>query len=283
MSRVGKGLREPARDALLSTSVQPAYYGRAFGFSRAMDALGAVVGPLIALIALPYATLRPLIFFSIVPGACAVLAIVLLVQESTKPTITHPPSLRATLPSFFIFFLIIMFIFRCGNFHPTLLILRAQQALQSTGALATVAERASIMLYIFFNSIEAISEYALGRLSDRGGRKQLLALVGFGLFGISSLLIGSTSSLAGMLMAFILSGISVAGISVLSRSYVADLLPAPIRGFGYGSLQGVEGFAKLIASFMVGTLWTQISPAAGFGYAAGTSFIAMILLLLYKP
>lgn len=286
ISRVGKGLREPARDALLSTLTEPAYYGRAFGFNRAMDAVGAVVGPLIALIALPYIPLRSLIFFSILPGICAVVVIALLVQETTEKSSHNPTPLTIDihqLPSFFVLFLIIMFIFGCGNFRPMLLILRAQESLHYPTTGLKVAGGIAIGFYIVFNIIEAISEYVLGRLSDIGGRRQLLALVGFGLFGISSLLIGYATSWWGILTAFIISGISVAAISALSRSYAAELLPETIRGFGYGSLQALEGIAKLIASFMVGILWTFVSPAAGFTYAAITSFIAMILLLLYRP
>ena len=284
--RIGKGLRDPARDALLSVSVKPAYYGRSFGFNRAMDTVGAIIGPLFVIILLPYVTVHTLIACSSLAGILAVLSILLLVKEvaspSKKPRLFNNSfsSLFKQLPRSFIFFLIVWFIFCCGNVYIMLFILRAQEILQlSTTSLLSV-ENISIGLYILFNIIQAISEFALGRVSDVGGRKHMLNSIGFAIFGISCILWGLATSFMGIASAFILSGISIAATEVLSKSYTAELLPAHIRGAGYGILQATNGCAKLIAGLVIGTLWTQLSPLVAFSYAATMSFIATLLFLI---
>jgi MFS family permease len=286
-SRIGKGLREPARDALLANSVEPAYYGRAFGFNRAMDTCGAIIGPIIALIFLTRIGARSLIAWSIVPGILAVLSIIIYVKETSlsRETPAHATlSIRESiiqLPFSFIFFLFVMFVFGSGNFHKTLFILRSQELLTPRTGL-TSAENISIALYVLFSCVEAISNYMLGLMSDKIGRKKLLSIAGFLAFGISSLLLGYAHSFLSITTAFILTGISQAATASLTKSYAADLLPKDIRGLGYGALQATDGFAKLIASFTVGTLWTAFSPAVGFSYAAATSICAAFLLTIKK-
>lgn len=283
LSRLGKGIREPARDALLAASVDPMYYGRSFGFNRAMDTLGAVLGPLIIFILLARENIRSLLLFAIIPGVLAVLCIIIFVQDipSQSKNVDSLVRLWRSLPRSFVIFLIVFFIFGCGRFHVTLLILRAQEILQTQTTLS-LAQEWSIGLYIFFNIIQAISEYTLGRISDIGGRKYLLGIMGFTVFGLSCLLLALSTTLTGTTIAFILAAIAIAATGPLSKAYAAELLPAHARGLGYGALQAVDGSAKLIAGFIIGLLWTKISPTISFSYAAITSFLATIFLLFHK-
>jgi len=279
---MGRGLREPPRDALIADSVSPAYYGRAFGFHRAMDTLGAIVGPLFVFFALSHFGLKNIFLFSFIPGALAVIAVIFLVKERPKEDEKQKSAGFwkdiASLPKEFRFFLLVMFIFGIGNFNRTLLLLRAQNVLTPiTGLL--IAGGLSVLLYALRNVIQAIADYLIGYLSDIFGRKLLLAFFGFFIFGLMSLgLAFPIPALWFFVLLFVLSGISAAAYTALEKAYAADLLPANLRGTGYGVLQTIDGVGDFISSFMVGFLWSVISPASGFIYAAILSFGSAVML-----
>jgi len=278
---MGRGLREPPRDALIADSVSPKYYGRAFGFHRAMDTLGAIVGPLFVFFALAHIGIRSIFLFSFIPGILAILIIISLTKE--KPKDDGAQSLGfwkdiKTLPKQFIFFLFVMFLFGIANFNRTLLILRAQEVLNPTAGLILTGGFV-VLLYVLRNAVQAVADFLVGYFSDIFGRKTLLALFGFFVFGILSLgLAYPISTLWFFVILFILSGISAAVYTTLEKAYAADLLPSHLRGTGYGILQTVDGIGDFISSFMVGFLWSALSPSVGFLYAAILSFSSAILL-----
>jgi len=279
---MGRGLREPPRDALIADSVSPAYYGRAFGFHRAMDSLGAIVGPLFVFFALAHFGLKNIFLFSFIPGALAVITIILLVKEKSKEDDKQQSAGFwkdiASLPKEFRFFLLVMFIFGIGNFNRTLLLLRTQNVLTPVTGLL-IAGGLSVLLYALRNFIQAIADYLIGYLSDIFGRKTLLAFFGFFLFGLLSLgLAFPIPALWFFVLMFVLSGISAAAYTALEKAYAADLLPVHLRGTGYGVLQTIDGVGDFISSFTVGFLWSAISPASGFIYAAILSVGSAVML-----
>jgi len=283
---LGRGLREPPRDALIADSVPPQSYGRAFGFHRAMDSLGAVAGPLLVFFTLNALGVKNIFLLSFVPGFLAVVAITLLVKE--KPRMPERQTLAAlwsdiiSLPKEFRYFLLVMFIFGIGNFNRTLLLLRTEQVLESTNGII-IAGSLSILLYAFRNIVQAIADYLVGRLSDAIGRKIPLAFFGFFLFGIMSMgLIYPLVNLWFFVLLFALSGVSAASYTALEKAYAADLLPAQLRGTGYGVLQTIDGVGDFISSFAVGFLWSVVSPAASFTYAALLGFLAAALLYFIR-
>lgn len=284
---IGKGLREPARDAFIVESVEPRYYGRAFGFHRAMDTIGAIIGPLIAALLINHLPLHVIFGLVIIPGVCAVASIIFLTSEhphKSSPTSFSWHAIRTqmhTLPAPFIYFCVIVFFFSASQFNKTLLILFAQQNIPETNTL--INGSMAMLLYALFNITRAVSEFFSGLLSDFIGRKNLLALTGFGLFGITALLMTRAHpSWIMLVIIFMSAGISTAVVTALIRAYAADLLPSTVRATGYGLLQTIEGIGFFCASFIVGSLWSAASTTVAFGYVAAGSFIAMLLLLLGK-
>lgn len=283
---MGRGLREPPRDALIADSVSPVCYGRAFGFHRAMDTLGAIVAPLFVFFALAHVGVKNIFLISFIPGILAVLVIVLLIKEKPRDG-RQQQSIGlwksvASLPKSYRLFLLVMFVFGIGNFNRTLLLLRTQNILTPVSGLM-VAGSISVLLYAFRNFIQAAADYAIGHLSDIIGRKALLAFFGFFVFGIMSLgLAFPIPTLWFFIVMFALSGISAATYTALEKAYAADLLPTHLRGTGYGVLQTMDGIGDFASSFMVGFLWSAVSPASGFIYAAVLSSVSAVMLLISK-
>lgn len=278
---VGSGLREPPRDAAIATLIEPAYYGRAFGLRNAMDTLGSLVGPIVAFVCIGYFSTQNIFLLSFIPGILAVAAILFLTQEVTVHKQTGiPPTFwqdLKSLPRQFILFLAIVFVFDLASFNKLLLIARTQEMLAMD---ALSVAKWVVLLYALFNLVRALGEFAIGWLSDYFNRIVLLAFLGCGIFACTAFLLitpHATVNLCALI--FGLSGISTAASFTLKKACAADMLPAPIRGLGYGVLQASEGFAALISSALIGFLWTHYAAAVGFSYAIGMSLVAMVLLL----
>jgi MFS family permease len=279
---IGRGTREPPRDALLADSVNETCYGHAFGFHRAMDTLGAIIGPLTAFFLIPLIGFRNIFFISFLPGALAVLAITLGVKENfgkLKGQVKSFAWQMKSLPRAFKMFLFIMFVFGAGNFNRTLLLLRVQEALTPVSGIV-IAGATAILFYTIRNVAQAVADYAVGALSDKIGKKIPLATLGFFLFGVTSLgFVYATTNIIYFTLLFVLSGVSAATYTALEKAYTADLLPANVRGTGYGVLNTVDGIGDFISSFTVGSLWMFLSSTAAFAYAASLSFTAALLLI----
>ena len=280
---IGRGTREPPRDALLADSVDKKYYGHAFGFHRAMDTIGAIIGPLLAFFLIPLLGFRNIFFISFIPGVLAVLTVVIFVREkqTIKGKVKNFFAHVKSLPKEFQIFILIMFIFGVGNFNRTLLLLRVQEVLTPiTGII--LAGTLAVLFYAIRNVAQALADYGVGSLSDKFGKRNLLAIFGFFLFGVMSIGFMMTSTnIFYFVFLFILSGISAAAYTALEKAYAADLLPSNIRGTGYGTLQTVDGIGDFISSFVVGTLWVVVSSFIAFLYGAVLSFLATFLLLFW--
>ena len=269
---MGRGSRGPSRDALLADSVAPGQEGRAFGFERAMDTLGAVLGPLCAVALLGLLGARGVMRWSLVPGLTAAVAFALLApreRAAGRPHAPVPPLAErlAQFPAGYKYFLAGVFAHGIGDFAPTLLILRASQILAPRFG-ASRATVLSVALYTFYNIINAAASYPAGALSDRVGKRGLLAigyLIGALCFVAFIFLEGpSLPILAGL---FALAGLHGAVQQSVEKSAASEILPAQIRGSGFGVLAAVNGVGDLISSVVVGALWSQVGPAAGFLFA----------------
>jgi len=277
---IGRGTREPPRDALLADSVDKRFYGHAFGFHRAMDTIGAILGPLLAFLLISWLGIRNVFFLSLIPGSLAVLIIAIGVKETIRKLEAQKGFFwhMKSLPKEFKVFVFIMFVFGIANFNRTLLLLRVQEVLTPLNGII-IAASVSILLYTIRNIAQALADYGIGSLSDKLGRKSLLASFGFFLFGITSLGFVYATDIYFFVFLFVLSGISAATYTALEKAYAADLLPSSIRGTGYGVLQTIDGIGDFISSFVVGTIWALISPELSFVYAALLSFVSTLLLL----
>ena len=279
---MGRGSRGPSRDALLADAVEPALIGRAFGFERAMDTLGAVLGPLCAALLVGSLGIRSTLRWTLLPGLIAALAFAFLVPEGKSHEGHHAPSFAsnlAQLPREYWRLLTGIFIHGIGSFAPTLLILRATQAL-TPGYGAGRAAAIAVGLYTFHNLISAAASYPAGALADRVGKRSLLAL-GYGFAVLAYLgfvLVPPTEVM--LVVLFGLAGVHDAFQQSLEKSAAAELLPATIRGSGFGVLATANGIGDLISSVVVGALWSSVSPAAGFLYAA--AFTGLGAVIVYR-
>ena len=281
-----RGLRVPARNALLADAVPREAYGRAYGFERAMDNLGAVGGPLLALMLVAVVSVRTAILLSIVPGLLAVFAIVYAIRSlpRVEPRERQPirirvrPVLRGRLGA-------LMFAvgaFEFGNIAATLLILRATELLQPGRGLDS-ATRIALVLYAGYNLAATLASIPAGHVGDRRGMVRVLA-AGVLLFGVAYLLLAATGpSIALILAGFVLAGIAIGCVETAEHAAVATLAPEDLRGSAFGLLAAVQSFGNLAASAIAGLLWTLVSPTAAFVYAASWMVLALALFARLRP
>jgi MFS family permease len=269
---MGRGSRGPSRDALLADCVQPAQQGRAFGFERALDTLGAVLGPLCATLLIGVLGTRGVLRWTLLPGLTAAVSFALLAPGAKKTEGQHAPAISsfgsrlAQLPKDYWHFLAGVFAHGIGDFAPTLLILRAGQILTPRYG-GTQAATAAVGLYTFFNVVSAAAAYPAGALADRIGKRGLLA-VGYAIGAATYMgFIFEQPTIPVLAILFGLAGVHGAMQQSLEKSAAAELLPASLRGSGFGVLATANGVGDLVSSVAVGALWSSVSPGAGFLYA----------------
>ena len=266
---MGRGARGPVRDALLSESVPADVYGRAFGFEGAMDTLGAIIGPAIALAMVGIVSLRHIFLIAFLPGAITVYIAIFVLEDRPRVLQVQKTLLQsvASLPKSFRRFVGAAGIFGLGNFAHTLLVLHTVSILTpSRGSVA--AQRIGLSLYLLHNVLYAAVSYPVGVLGDRLNKQSILG-VGYALFGI--LCIGFLVAGANLILLtflFVLAGIYIGIVDAMERAFAADLIPLSQRGTGYGLLATANSVGDLCSSVVVGFLWSHVSTAAGFFYGA---------------
>ncbi len=291
---LGRGARGPPRDALLADSVPIGTTGKAFGFHRTMDTLGAIIGPALALFFLTFLNYHQIIVLSVIPSLAAFFVVLLLVKEVRKKPKPEGPMFSThgdiatekrgfiqsikTLPRSFKLFLVGVGVFGLGNFANSLFTLRAQQVLApSVGSLA--ASAIAVGLYTLLNVAYAVFSFPIGALSDRIGRKKILA-AGYFISAIVCLGIAFlTADFLILIPLFLLAGFFTAITDTIEGTAAADLLPSKSRGTGFGILQTVNGIGDFASSAIVGFLWALISPLVAFSYAAILSAAGGFILL----
>lgn len=280
---LGRGIRGAPRDAMLSDSAEPEYYGRVFGFHRAMDTLGAVAGPAAAFFLIKIMPERPIFLITLIPGILSFLSIALLVKDVRNAGAQRKKLIGSLqgLPRSFRLFLISALIFGLGNFADSLFILRATELLSPANG-AVAATSLAILLYTIHNIIYAGASYPLGVLADKFGQKAILVF-GYILTGIVSLgFIISSDNVLLLGLFFVLAGLAIAITDALQGTVLATILPSNVRGTGYGTLALLNSIGNFTSSALVGFLWTAISPLVGFGYSAVTTILGGLLLLFIR-
>jgi MFS family permease len=273
----GKGIRKPLRDALLTESVPPDARGKAFGFHRAGDTIGAIIGPLAGVLLLawmqPHATdvsrpFRTIFLLTLIPGIGSGLAMALMVRETARrPSPAKFWTAIRSLPRPYLRFLTGVGIFGMGDFAHTLMILAATQLLAPTHTLARAAEIAAL-LYVVHNVVYAGASYPIGALSDKIGRRGLLALgyVAGALTaaGLAMAFLKNWDSWQFLALLFALGGLYIAAEDALEGATTADLITAETRGTAFGVTAAVNGIGDFVASTLTGFLWTAVSPVVAF-------------------
>jgi len=268
---LGRGIRTPVRKALLAASVDRSTYGRAFGFERMMDTVGAIAGPATALLLLrAFHHHYPSLFAAtLVPGLMAAGLMAFLVKERERKPVAHVSfgeRLRL-LPATYRRFLAAAGLFGAGGFSHTMLILLATQQLTPQFGAAKAAS-AAVALYILHNIFYAAFCYSGGWLGDRFAKKWLLA-IGYALGAIMAVCIMAVpGSLWNLSLIFVLGGMSVPLAETLEDSYCAELVEEKHQGMAFGVLATVNGIGDFLSSIVVGLLWSGVGTSAAFAYSA---------------
>jgi MFS family permease len=286
LERAGKGIRISPRDALIADCTTNRTMGRGFGFQKAMDTFGAMVGIAIAASVIYFLvgpdqpitrqTFNWLVIIGVIPAVLAVLLIAFFVKEKRASHAereaacpAHPPKV---LDRRFITFLTVMTLFNLGNSADAFLVLRAN----SLG----ISLFYIFILLVLFNLVYAAVAYPAGRLSDRVGRKKLI-VAGWVIYVASYLGLALASEGWHIILIVIVYGLYSGIAEGVCKAFVADVVPPMRRGTAYGLYHGAVGFALLLASVVAGALWQWVSPSAPFFFGAAMAAVAMVGFTLF--
>jgi MFS family permease len=277
-----RGLRTPSRSALLTDLVSPEVYGRAYGFERAMDNLGAIAGPLLALALVALVGVRHAILLSFVPGFLAATAILVAIKATPRLEKHERPPLRLrirpVLGGELGRLLLAVSAFELGNAAATLLILRATELL-TPGRGHDSAVKVALLLYAGYNLAATVVSIPAGRATDRRGGI-VVFLVGVLVFLATYLGFALTGSAIAMLaILFAAAGIGIGLAETAQSAAVASLAPPGLRGSALGALAAIQSFGNLAASAVAGGLWTLVSPRAAFLYLAAWMVVSAAALV----
>jgi MFS family permease len=273
-----RGLRVPARNALLADVVPPEAYGRAYGFERAMDNLGAIGGPLLAIALVALVGTRSAMLVSVTPGLLAALAILYAIRATPRATEQERRPLRIRIrPVMHGQLGRLLFgvsAFEVGNVAATLLILRATQLLAPAHGHNT-AVKLGLGLYTGYNLAATLASIPGGRLGDRRGTLGVL-LVGVACFGGAYIGLALTgASIALLAVFFVLAGVAIGFVETAEHAAVAALAPVDLRGSAFGALAAIQSLGNFAASAVAGLLWTAVSPRAAFLYLAAWMCVSL--------
>lgn len=272
MDRFGKGVRTAPRDAIIAESASHANLGRAFGFHRAMDTMGAVVGPALAFFCLGIFSnnYRLVFWLSVLPGLVAVLLIIFGIKEKKRAVpLAERPKLSAKHFDWrFKVFLVIAAIFALGNSSDVFLILRAEQV--------GIPAAAIPLVYLLFNVVYSLSSMPAGMAADRFGKKRII-LLGFVLFAILYYGFAVASSTKSIWLLFGFYGLFMGLTEGVQKAFLSTIIPSEFKATAFGLYTMAVGLATLPASLIGGWLWDQVSSAATFYFGAATAGISALL------
>lgn len=276
--RVGKGLRSSPRDAMLALSVAPHQRGLAFGFHRALDNAGAVVGPLLAAWLLYRGMpIRDILLWTLVPGVMTV-GLALCIREPQREMPLQKPAFSWTLQGFppvFKRYLVVLALFTLGNSSNMFLLLRAREM--------GLPESQVPLLWALVAATAMLFSTPLSALSDRLGRTRLI-VGGWAVYGLFYLLLGLNGHNLWMLWPlFAFYGLFMAATEGAEKALVADLAPKELLGTAYGWFNLTAGAMLLPASLLFGWLWQTLSPETAFGFSASCAILAALLLKFWVP
>jgi MFS family permease len=273
IDRLGKGVRDSARDAIISESGGKGA-GRSFGFQRSLDSLGAIIGPLIAASLFIYLSYRGLFLLAFIPGLFATLLVVFFVKD-TAVGMPEGHRYQISFKSFdknFKILLIGLGLFFIGNSSDAFLFLRAQNLGITTLFIP--------ILYLMSNLIYALSSFPFGILSDKIGRKKVL-LVGYSIFFLVYLGFALAKSSILVWTLFPVYGLYYGLTDGVSKALVSDLAPKTLKATAFGTYYTVIGIVALPASLIAGLLWETFGPQFAFFYGAIMSVAAIITIGLF--
>jgi MFS family permease len=272
--RIGKGIRTSPRDAMIADSTDPDFRGRAFGFHRAMDHLGAAIGPVLAAVFLWFwpGELRTLFLLTILPGMVVVGLLVMGLRETTT---TDPPKerLQLTLKPFdhrFRLYLLALVVFTLGNSSDAFLLVRASELGIPTAMLP--------LLWVAFHIVKSAGNMLIGGLVDRVGPRLPLVL-GWFLYAGVYIAFGFATAAWHAWTLFLVYGVFYALTEPAEKTLIANLVGTERKGLAFGWYNFAIGIAALPSSLIFGGLYDEFGPIAAFGWGAGLALVAAVILL----
>ncbi len=271
IDRFGKGIRTSPRDALISLSIEKNERGKAFGFQRAMDHLGALIGPLITFLLLNFFDLRKVFLISIFPGIIAVFILIYFVKEKIDEGKKFS-LLNFKFSKRFYFLIFIFFLFNLGNSSDAFLILKAKE------------EGIKILFlplfWSLFHLVKSLFSIPSGILSDKIGRKRLI-IAGWLIYSITYFLFAFAKTLPFFLFLFLFYGLYFALSEGNERALIGDLTEKEVRGSAYGMYHFAQGISLFLSSFIFGLLWNYFGSKVPFLFGSFISFISLLLLSFF--
>ncbi len=278
VDRLGKGLRTAARDSLLLENSTPENKGYIFGFHRAFDSLGAVFGPLLALVTLYFLkdNIRQTFFVAFIPALIAIFLLIFLVKEKrTEVKKERSKFVRISfknMDSKLKLFMVISFIFAAGNSSDVFLLLQAKSL-----GLATTAV---VLAYVLYNISQTVFSTPAGILADKFGARSIFA-GGLLVFSIVYLLFGLINSSFLLWFLFPIYGIYIAATDGVSKAYLSEFIDKKESGTYFGAYYTLTAIGTFLASLVGGILWHFINPHATFIYGSIMAFIAFLILIVF--
>ena len=274
VDRVGKGIRGAPRDALVADIAPAQWRGAAYGLRQSLDSVGAFLGPLLAvafMICLA-SDIRAVMWLAVVPAFIAVALLMIYVRE---PEHAHADRIKSPLkladvvqlPLRYWLVVALGFVFTLARFSEAFLVLRAQDI----GLALSFVPVVMVVMNVFY----AGAAYPAGAAADRIRARTLLS-IGLALLIAANVVLAMMPTVSGVLAGAALWGLHMAATQGLLSKLVADTVPAPLRGSGFGIFNLVSGGALFLASAIAGALWSAIGPSATFLAGAGFAAVAMI-------
>ena len=278
VDRIGKGFRDAPRDEIVAESIDASIRGKAYGFQRAMDGLGSIIGAVLAFVILPILLYRNTFLVAFIPGIVAILCVLFIREKKSvvEQTKQQKMSLKASLkqmPWNLKLFILVSTIFTFGNFGYAFLLLKAKNI--------GLTDESSILLYVLFYIVYTLCTIPAGIVSDKIGRKPVL-IFGYLLFAILSLGLIFTSYLYLLIIFMIVYGIFFALTDGVQRAFVVDLSPAELKATALGTFYTATGLAALPGGFIMGLLWDRISPEIAFTFAFALSICSLVFFMYVK-
>lgn len=271
--RFGKGIRTAPRDALIADSSDKRYLGASFGFHRALDTTGAVVGPLLALLILLLFqnNYRLLFAIAIVPSVLGLLLLVPVKEIRPKKSVFsfNLGQLRMFSKELKLFLLITL-VFALGNSSDAFIILKAKGIGYSLTAI--------VLLYTLYNVVYAVFSTPAGIIADKLGKARTIAA---GFFIFAAVYLGFAVFAKPLWLLFAIYGLYIALTDGVGKAYISQLAPSQLKGTALGIYAGATGIGTLVASALAGALWTFVSPAAAFLLGTATALSAGLLMLFF--
>ena len=272
--RIGKGLRAAPRDSLISASVTPKDAGKNFGFHKAMDNSGAIVGPLAAFLLLYFfpQNFTNIFLIATIPAVLGVLTIAVFIKEAKAVENKAAKISIKRLPKKFYYFLFIIFIFTLGNSSDALLLVKTTE---------TGIDKAFIpFIYMIFNAVSVFLAIPIGKLSDRIGREYLI-IPGFLVYALTYFLFGKFNSISIFIGLFAMYGLYSALVDSSQKAMISDIVSKDLRGTGFGIYHAILGVTLLPASLIAGLLYDKVSSNAPFYFGSTMAMIAAVLMLIF--